>query len=569
MCGISGAILTKESYTQDNILKFYNANSKIQHRGPDKSIKIEMGNNINICISFNRLSINDLTSKGDQPFKYEHYNKLVYVMCNGEIYNYKEIIEDEKFKCNSHSDCEVIIEYYKKYGKDGINKFLNLLNSEHSFAIFDIDINTGNYNIILSTDRFGIRPLFLSKDETGIYFSSELQGLPNLHNPNAEITRFKPMHYAFISKYNNVISNIMYHKYCDIVNIKEIKTNVYENKYFKDIRYQIEDNSIATSLLKAVSIRMDADRPLGCLLSGGVDSSLVSSLASLCLKEFNLKLHTFSIGMTDGTDEKYAKIVSEYIGSIHTHITCSENDFLDAIPKVIETLGTFDITTIRASVGQYLLAEWISKNTDIKVLLCGDGSDEVCGSYKYFHNCPSDIDFHEECLNLLSNIHCFDGLRADRCISHFGLEARFPFLDYNFVKTYLSHNASLRRPVNKLEKFLLRTSFYKSSVLPNDVLFRSKTAFSDGVSSYNRSWHTIITEKINELITDEYYETHKNNYDYLPPISKEALYYRETFVKHFGNNTSVSHTIPYFWLPKWCGIITDPSARVLVELCDD
>lgn len=267
--------------------------------------------------------------------------------------------------------------------------------------------------------------------------------------------------------------------------------------------------------------------------------------------------------MPGGTDEKYAKMVAEFIKSNHTHIEVKEQDFLDAIPKIVETIGSYDITTVRASTGQYLASKWIAENTHIKVLLIGDVSDELAGSYKYFHNAPSPEAFHNECVRLLEDIHLFDVLRADRCIARFGIEARLPFADHRFMDFYLGCDSKLRMPRDRMEKWLLREAFKDTKILPEEVRLRSKEAFSDGVSSTKRSWYTIIRENVEKMFTDEQLLIAKDKYKHLPPHTKEALYYRTLFCKHFGENESVARTIPYFWLPKWSGNITDPSARIL------
>lgn len=557
MCGISGMLLKSTLTHQQKIQlqkDFFNASRNINHRGPDRSSYTILSDPVNIMIDFERLSILDLSTKGDQPFKYENEtgNRTIYVMCNGEIYNHNELCKEHDLHPVSGSDCEVIPLLYKKYGITEIDKICNMFNSEHAFMILDVDTVTGDYTLVLSSDRFGIRPLFVGWNDQGFYFSSELQGLPCLSDMTAHVERFKPRCYAIITKQNGIMSDLQYHQYYSFQDIK-IQTCDLQTYY----------DSIYTSLNNAVIARLDSDRPYGCLLSGGVDSSLVSALAAKHLAKFGKTLRTFSIGMPGGTDEKFAKIVAEYIGSIHTHIMVSEYDFVAALPHIVNTIGSFDITTVRASTGQYLISQWISKNTDIKVLLCGDGSDEVCGSYKYFHNAPNSIAFNEECIRLLEDIHLYDGLRADRCIAHFGIEARFPFLDYHFTEAYLSCDPAIRMPQDQVEKWLLRQSFKQQKILPEEVLFRSKEAFSDGVSSQKRSWYQVIQENVKNLYTDEEFTSIIQNYEHLKPVSKESLWFRELFCKKFGENISVSKTIPYYWLPKWNGDITEPSARVL------
>ena len=273
------------------------------------------------------------------------------------------------------------------------------------------------------------------------------------------------------------------------------------------------------------------------------------------MKKNNLsQLETYSIGLKGSEDLKYARKVATFLDTKHHEIIVSEQNFLDAIPKVIKEIESYDTTTIRASVGNYLVAKYIKENSDAKVIFNGDGSDEVTGGYLYFHKSPDSIEFDKECKRLLDQIHYFDVLRSDRCISSHGLEARTPFLDKIFVSTYLSIPLILRNHVinNKCEKFLLRESF--KGFLPNEVLYRTKEAFSDGVSKQSRSWYEIIQEHTETINIDR-----NKNYIHNPPQTKEQIYYREIFEKEYPNCEKV---IPYFWMPKFVDA-TDSSARTL------
>jgi asparagine synthase (glutamine-hydrolysing) len=329
---------------------------------------------------------------------------------------------------------------------------------------------------------------------------------------------------------------------------------------------------IRNQFIDAVTVRMSTERQIGALLSGGLDSSLVCSIASDYLKQHNLgKLYTFSIGMPGSTDEHFASLVAAHCDTIHTHVEFSETDFLNAIPEVISVIESYDITSVRASVGQYLLSKWIKNNTNIRVLLVGDGSDELCSGYMYFHHAPSPRDAHLENIKLLSNIQYFDVLRADRCIAANGIEARVPFLDKEFVDFWLSLPKHLRIPIyhdklnRNVEKYLLRTAFDElspvtnSPYLPFTILWRKKEAFSDGVSSLGKSWFTIIQEHLKTKYSFSDYE--KNNVNYhITPISDEALHYRIIFNHYF--NTFIK-PIPYYWMPSWIPNSSDPSARTL------
>ena len=310
---------------------------------------------------------------------------------------------------------------------------------------------------------------------------------------------------------------------------------------------------------KAVEKRMQSHREVGCLLSGGLDSSLVAALVSRNMQ--GSKLKTFSIGLKGAEDLKYARIVANHIGSDHHEVIVTEQEMIDAIPEVIKTIESMDTTTVRASVPNYLVSKYIKENTNCKVIFQGDGADEVCGSYIYLNNAPYPASFQDECISLLNNIHMFDVLRADRTISCWGLEPRTPFLDKIFVNYYMSIYAPLKlHSHGNIEKYLLRKAFEDSNQLPKEVLYRKKEALSDGCSSKTNSWHTIIQNHIDKCITDTDFNTHKSSYEHMEPELKESLYYRRIFDKYYkSHEKSISH----FWLPKWCGNITDPSARVL------
>lgn len=537
MCGI-WALLNK-----NKIIDGYNMFRKIQNRGPDRSLFYRFDNLYGVQFGFHRLSIMDLSPKGDQPFKHQLGNKTIYTLCNGEIYNYKSIIEDEKFMCYSGSDCEVIPLLYMKYGS--VDEVLNKLEGEYAFMIIELDID-GNYNLIAANDRFGIRPLFMYEDDDLLMLSSEIKGL-NIKGQGI-ITRFPPRKYCTIDK--NSMTPI-YHEYYNLNTIKQSVHNIENAK--QNIRENFE---------RAVNMMVDSDRNIGCLLSGGLDSSLVASCVSKIMKKNGKKLKTYSIGLPGATDEYYAKMVAEYIGSEHTHYTVSESEFINCVPDVIKMIESYDITTVRASTAQYMISKKISEDTDIKVLLCGDGSDELTGGYLYFHKAPSVIDFDLECRRLLENIHKYDGLRADRCVAGHGMEARFPFLNHKFVETYLSIDSSLRMPKNDCEKWLLREAFRDLDYLPNQVLFRTKCAFSDGCSSEKRSWFQILQEGLENSYSHDDLDNVKNKYTHLTPYTKESLYMRDIFCDTFGKN-SAEYILEYFWLPKWCGNAVDPSARTL------
>jgi asparagine synthase (glutamine-hydrolysing) len=552
MCGIWGLLGLFNNLKENEKYELYN---KIKNRGPDKSVYYDISdirlNNqiIPIKLGFHRLSIMDTTFNGDQPFFMELNNRKIILLCNGEIYNFKKLKEKYNFNLTSNSDCEVILHLYVQ---GGIDLVLSEIIGEFAFVIIDSELNKP-VKMYLSRDQLGVRPLFYCNDFNNFGFCSTAKGLIyNKREISKNITPLKPG------------------SYCKVLIDEKLNFKV-ENKQYYDFNFQINSNNnnlelvkknIRNLLTKVIEERMISDRPLGALLSGGLDSSLVCSIAARYLKKRNKKLHTFSIGIPGSTDQEYAQMVADHIGSIHTHIEFTNEDFLNAIENTIHCTESYDITTVRASTGQYLVSKWIQKNTNIKVLLIGDGSDELCSGYMYFHNAPSPADSHLENIKLLKEIYLYDVLRADRGIASNGLEARVPFLDYRFVNYYMSIDPKLRVPTEGIEKWLLRESFNIDDYLPFEVLFRKKEAFSDGVSGEDESWFSIIQNKVDNDIDDKLYHELLKKYNHCQPTSKEALYYRLVFEKYFGEG-QVQNVIPEYWLPKWCGDIKEPSARVL------
>jgi asparagine synthase (glutamine-hydrolysing) len=340
-----------------------------------------------------------------------------------------------------------------------------------------------------------------------------------------------------------------------------------------DTRLIVSDNidylyNIYSLLCKAVIKRVEnTERPIACLLSGGLDSSLVAAIAARYLKEKGTGaiLETYSIGLEGSEDLKYAAMVAEHIKSKHTQIICSEDDFINSIPDVIKDIESYDTTTVRASVGNWNIGKYIKQHSEARVILNGDGADELMGGYLYFHACPSPSEFTHECERLLKNIHQFDVLRSDKSIASHGLEPRTPYLDIDFTNYYLRIPKNTRchtaqkgigeQRSNRVEKYLIREAFSVISpdLLPHDILFRKKEAFSDGVSSLNHSWYQIIQEKMNDVVMSN------ETYSFNPPTTKEQTYYRNIFEEYYPDCAQV---IPYFWMPKFVNA-TDASARTL------
>ncbi len=525
--------------------KLYGQFMKTYPRGPDKSI-FEFRHLENMVFGFHRLSIMDPSHKGDQPFVITHESRTITSFCNGEIYNYHQLAEKYEIKLKSGSDCEIIPELYLKIG---IDKLCHELEGEFAFVIIDLDSSNVGH-VYVCRDRFGIRPLFYCDTDNFVNFSSEMKSLAS---PN-ESKVFPPRHYMTLAKTSDNLQIVGLTCYYDGLDI--VHTEIYD---FDEAKSKVHD-----VFVEAVESRMTSDRPLGCLLSGGLDSSLVASIASRFLKKKGQRLRTFSIGMDGSTDKYYAQMVATHINSIHTHIELTQDAFIEALEKVIYVTESYDTTTVRASTGQYLICKWISENTDIKVLLIGDGSDELTAGYMYFHNAPTFAELHNDNIRLLKDIHYFDVLRADRGVASNGLEARVPFLYYKFVDLYLSIDPKLRYPKTYgIEKFLLRESFKNGDLLPFEVLYRKKEAFSDGVSSVKKSWYKIVQEFAETKYSDVYFAKEQQQYGHNVPMTKESMYYRKIWESYFGTDSTTSKVIPYYWLPKWCGEIHEPSARVL------
>ena len=492
-------------------------------RGPEMSKLIKIQNHY---LGFHRLAINGLNDASNQPL---FYNDCVLV-CNGEIYNHTELIRDHGLIVNTQSDCEVILAMYEKYDVN----CLEYLDGEFAFVLYD----TTKEEFFIARDPYGVRPLYMATVKNKLCFASDLESMIHSINPWT-IEQFKPGTYMLIN------STLTKHKY-------KVTSEPIETDYVKGLY-----DAFSNAVYKRVT---NSERPIACLLSGGLDSSLVAALASRFCKEKGQVLETYSIGLSESEDLKYASKVAEHIGSKHTTIICSEEEFFNAIPNVIKDIESYDTTTVRASVGNWLIGKYIKEHSDAKVILNGDGADELMGGYMYFHACPSSQEFDKECRRLLENISYFDVLRSDKSISSHGLEARTPYLDIHFVNYYMNIPIELRNHTlnKKIEKHLMRSTIDKldPTLLPKEILFRKKEAFSDGVSGLNRSWYQIIQEKLDTVA-----ETVELDHIYLynPPITKEQRYYRKLFDSYYPK---CDHLIPYFWMPKYVNA-TDASARTL------
>ena len=565
MCGIF-TLLNNDTISTDII---NNQFMKGHNRGPEFSTL--QASYPNMLLGFHRLAINGLNEASNQPFI---MNDIV-LICNGEIYNYQKLYTLMGITPTTGSDCEVIIHLYLKYG---IEQTLQMLDGVFAFILYD----TRNNTMYIARDPYGVRPIYYLKNVKNTTtttnnnnnnlcgFASELKCLSEIYNRKRTeyyIEQFKPGTYSVFNMVNEeywqpVQEYIPYFIPSFSYNLEHLNS-VDQSKEFDTLK-------VADYLNSAVTKRcLTTERPIACLLSGGLDSSLVTALVDNFYKTngYKQELETYSIGLAGSEDLKYARIVADYLGTKHTEVLVTEKEMFDAIPEVIYQIESYDTTTVRASIGNYLVSKYITKNSQAKVIFNGDGSDEVCGGYLYMNKCPDDIEFDKETRRLLKDIHLFDVLRSDKSISSNGLEPRTPFLDRSFVNYYLSIPPSIRNhnngstPQSSCEKFLLRNSFslsnfknYKGTqILPNEVLWRKKEAFSDGVSSKGRSLFQILQEYISYTLGIETSKKYPAN------IETEKYYYKMYFDGFYPH---CEHIIPYFWMPKYTNA-TDPSARTL------
>lgn len=534
---------------------------KLSARGPEGARVVD---GTNFQLGFTRLAINGLTDEGMQPMRQGRWAW----MCNGEIYNWKLLSKRFELQNKSHSDCEVLGPLFEKLGtQTDAPTFFRTLDGVFAMVIVDTEAGLA----YVGRDPYGIRPLFIGYelgDETDgfgperasvvdgegkqrpirrMVFGSELKSLP-LSNV-FHVEAFPPGHYAcYDLKTLNRIGFEAYHT------VPWLKDPILENieEATAALRYALE---------QAVEKRMMTERPVAALLSGGLDSSLIAALVQRNLKAAGAPpLKTFSIGFEGSEDLRCARMVADHIGSEHTEVVMTPEEFWAAVPDVIRDIESFDITTVRASVGNWLVSREIAKRTDCKVVFNGDGSDEVLGGYKYFYRAPSNEAFEAETGRLLQDIHYFDVLRSDRSISSHGLEARTPFLDKQFVATAKAISTRLRRPdENHIEKSVLRIAMGAEDLLPYEVLWRKKEAFSDGVSG-PKSWYEICQEKGLEEVGETWHELARV-FTHLTPQTAEAYYYRLLFSRYYGKAERA--VVPYHWMPRWVPGATDPSARTI------
>ena len=497
---------------------------RARDRGPDDSRVDAIPGGL---LGFDRLAIMGLTPDGMQPF----HRDGSWVVCNGELYGFRAMkreLEGRGYSFCSGSDCELLLPLYEEYGLD----LFRHLDAEFACILYD---GKGGH-VIAARDPVGIRPLYYGYSESGhIAFASEPRCLVGWVK---EIHPFPPGYYW---------CDGVFKRYMDVAHVEH---------------YCHDDMDTVTAAIRekleaAVVKRLDADAPLGFLLSGGLDSSLVCAIAA---RHLDKPIRTFAIGMdTDAIDLKYARQVADHLGAEHTEVIMTREEVLSNLPTVIQALGTWDITTIRASMGMYLVCRAIHQTTDLKVLLTGEISDELFG-YKYTDFAPDAGAFQREAKKRIRELHDYDVLRADRCLAANSLEARVPFGDLDFVQYVMAIDPAKKLNTYGKGKYLLRKAFEEGGWLPESILWREKAAFSDAVG---HSMVDDLKEYAETCYTDEEFEEKRKQYPYCTPFTKESLLYRELFERFYPGQAEM---IPAFWMPnkEWEGCdVDDPSARVL------
>jgi asparagine synthase (glutamine-hydrolysing) len=577
MCGIF--FYLGKQYTLQQLMPHFMASS---HRGPDSSFLRSIGNNM--YMGFHRLAIVDMSREGDQPF--ENVETGNFAMCNGEIYNHTIIRKKLNTHINTKSDCGVILPLYEKVG---IREMMNRLDGDFGFLVVDVKTN----QIHLGRDPVGVKPLFYTITPLGEFIvASEMKSIKGLVKTDVcvkmlpsgtsltydvskgeiEINRYWNPTFP-LSDYTE--SKVPYSAKVSEANFRTLlepaldakskapqrgayiwHSTVYNEEYLK--------RTISDKLTLAVKKRLMADRPIGLLISGGLDSSLIAGITAKLLGPEKIhNIHSFSIGMPGSPDTVNAQIVADYLGTNHHTVDFSAQAGIAVIRDVIKQLETYDITTIRASTPQYLLSKYISENTDVKVILSGEGSDELFGGYLYSHLAPSNDDLQLDSERLMKELEVYDVLRTDRTTAGNGLEVRVPFLDRGFVKFVANIPGKYKNPNEssgfgkRIEKDILRNSFSSIGLIPDEILYRTKNAFSDACGY---DWIPSLQKHFDILISDEEFSTREVQYPHLTPKTKEAFYYRKTFEEFYPFQEKM---LEHYWLPNWVDNNGEPSAKIL------
>ena len=552
MCGIVCAFELKESSEtlRPQLLQMSKA---IRHRGPDWN---GIYANNNAILAHERLAIVDPAS-GKQPLLSK--DKSIILAANGEIYNHKDLRKSLTidYEFQTESDCEVILALYKEKGVD----FIDDLNGIFSFALYDAEKD----EYLIARDHMGIIPLYMGWDKNGtFYVGSELKSLEGVCT---KIELFPPGHYLLGSE--NELKRWYVRDWMEYEAVKENETNIQELK---------------EALEAAVRRQLMSDVPYGVLLSGGLDSSITSAVAKkyaeMRIESDDTKeawwprLHSFSIGLEGSPDLAAAQKVADHIGTVHHEIKFTIQEGLDALRDVIYHLETYDVTTVRASTPMYLMARVI-KSMGVKMVLSGEGADEIFGGYLYFHKAPNAKEFHEENVRKLDKLHMYDCLRANKSLAAWGIEGRVPFLDKEFMDVAMRINPQ-DKMINgeRMEKWVIRKAF--EEYLPESVAWRQKEQFSDGVGY---SWIDTLKEMVEKEVTDEQLENAQYRFPIQTPTSKEEYYYRSIFTEHFPSDAAAlsvpqeasvacSTQIALEWDEAFKNM-NDPSGRAVAQVHED
>jgi len=552
MCGIVCAFDLKEK-ADDLRPKILEMSKRIRHRGPDWS---GIYSNDNAILAHERLAIVDPAS-GKQPL-FSEDGQLV-LAANGEIYNHRELREQFKgtYNFQTESDCEVILALYKEKGVD----FIDEMNGIFGFALYDAEKD----EYFIARDHMGIIPLYIGWDANGtFYVASELKALEGVCT---KIELFPPGHY--LSSKDGELTQWYVRDWVDYEAVKENQTSIDE---------------LHDALEAAVHRQLMSDVPYGVLLSGGLDSSVTSAVAKKYADKriesgdtqeaWWPRLHSFSVGLEGSPDLAAAQLVADHIGTVHHEIKFTIQEGLDAIKDVIYNLETYDITTIRASTPMYLMARVI-KSMGVKMVLSGEGADELFGGYLYFHKAPNAEEFHKETVRKLDKLHMYDCLRANKSLASWGIEGRVPFLDKEFMDVAMRLNPD-DKMINgeRMEKWVIRKAF--EEYLPESVAWRQKEQFSDGVGY---SWIDTLKEVVDAEVTDEQLANAKYKFPIQTPTSKEEFYYRSIFASHFPSDTAAlcvpqeasvacSTKIALEWDESFKNM-NDPSGRAVANVHDE
>lgn len=555
MCGIACAFDLKQS-AEELRPQLLEISKKIRHRGPDWS---GIYSSKNAVMAHERLAIVDPAS-GKQPL-YSKDKKLV-LAANGEIYNHRELRTqfEGSYEFSTESDCEVILALYQKKGPS----FIDNMNGIFAFALYDAEKDA----YLIARDHMGIIPLYMGWDKNGtFYVASELKAL---EGTCTKIELFPPGHYLY--SHNNpehTLSKWYERDWMEYDNVKDNETSIDE---------------LRDALEAAVHRQLMSDVPYGVLLSGGLDSSVTSAIARKYAEKriesgdqtgaWWPQLHSFSVGLEGSPDLAAAQKVADRIGTVHHEIKFTIQEGLDAIRDVIYNLETYDITTIRASTPMYLMARVI-KSMGVKMVLSGEGADEIFGGYLYFHKAPNDKEFHEETVRKLSKLHMYDCLRANKSLAAWGIEGRVPFLDKEFMDVAMRINPKDKMITkDRMEKWVVRKAF--ESYLPESVAWRQKEQFSDGVGY---SWIDTLKETVDKEISDEQMENARFRFPIQTPQNKEEYYYRSIFESHFPSDAAAlsvpqeasvacSTKIALEWDEAFKNM-NDPSGRAVANVHED